>query len=90
MLRGKDDQHWMRFRKVDGVHHHCFQVWRSDETWHDDIRVKAATFLRARDDKYWMGFKHVKDGKYDTFLIWKADNTWHHTVRVGAAKKLRD
>ena len=89
MLKGRDNQHWMRFRKVDSVNHHCFQVWKSDNTWHDDIRVKAATFLRARDEKHWMGFKHVKNEKYDTFLIWKDDNTWHHRVRVGAAKKLR-
>ena len=49
MLRGKDDYHWMKFKKLDSVNHHCFQVWKSDDnTWHNDIRVKASTFLRAK------------------------------------------
>ncbi|MBD2088011.1 GUN4 domain-containing protein [Trichocoleus sp. ST-U3] len=35
MLQGKDDQHWMRFCKLDSVNNHCFQVWKSnDDTWH--------------------------------------------------------
>ncbi|MBD1934620.1 MULTISPECIES: GUN4 domain-containing protein [Cyanophyceae] len=35
MLQGKDDQHWMRFRELDSVNNHCFQVWKSnDDTWH--------------------------------------------------------
>lgn len=35
MLRGKDNQNWMRFYKIDSVYNHCFQVWKSDdETWH--------------------------------------------------------
>jgi chromosome segregation ATPase len=46
MLQGKDDQHWMRFCKVDSVNHHCFQVWRSDNTWHHTVRVGAAKKLR--------------------------------------------
>ncbi len=82
----------MKFLQVDSVNHHCFQIWRSDNTWHDDIRVKAAKFLRARDDKHWMGFNYVKEARnveYDTFLVWEGNNTWHHTVRVGAADKLR-
>ena len=92
MLRGKDDLHWMRFRQVDGVNHHWFQIWRNDNTWHDDIRIKAARFLRARDDEHWMGCHYVKEVRtveYDTFLVWKGGNTWNHTVRVGAADKLR-
>ena len=53
MLQGKDDNHWMRFCKLDSINHHCFQVWKVDDnTWHNDIRVKVATFLRARDDKH--------------------------------------
>ncbi len=77
MLQGKDDKHWMRFHNLDGVNHHCFQVWRSDNnTWHDDIRVKAAFFLQATDDKHWLRFKYLKDG-YSTFRVWKGDNTWH-------------
>ncbi len=80
----------MRFRQLDGVNHHCFQIWKSDNTWHDDIRVKTSLFLQARDDKHWMRFKYLKDDKYDTFLVWKGDDIWYHTVRVGAADKLRD
>ena len=35
MLQGKDDQHWMRFRELDSIYNHCFQVWKSkDDTWH--------------------------------------------------------
>jgi len=76
MLQGKDDQHWMRFHNLDGVNHHCFQVWRSDNTWHDDIRVKAAFFLEA-DHEHWLKCKYLKNG-YSTLLLWKGDNTWHH------------
>ena len=76
MLQGKDDKHWMRFHNLDGVNHHCFQVWRSDNTWHDDIRVKAAFFLQA-DDEHWLRFEYLKKG-YSRLLLWKGDNTWHH------------
>lgn len=27
MLRGKDDNHWMKFCTVDAVNHHWFQIW---------------------------------------------------------------
>lgn len=88
MLQGKDDQHWMRFRKLDSVNHHCFQIWKSDDTWHDDIRVKAAIFLRARDDYHWMGCKYVDEKNYDVFYVWRWNNTWQSTVRVRAARHL--
>ncbi|MGA9380591.1 MAG: hypothetical protein WBV73_17645 [Phormidium sp.] len=90
MLRGKDDYHWMKFKKLDSVNHHCFQVWKSDDnTWHNDIRVKASTFLRARDDNHWMGFRRIDHKGNDVFDIWKVDNTWHSNVRVEVATKLR-
>lgn len=92
MLRGKDDLHWMKFHMVDSVNHHWFQIWRNDNTWHDDIRINAARFLRARDDTHWMGFKYTKEARgveYDNFLVWEGENIWNHTVRVGAAEKLR-
>jgi len=89
MLRGKDDNHWMRFSsKLDDVNHHYLKIWITDNTWHDDIRVKAATLLRASDDNHWMRFQYLKKDYYHTFLIWKSDNTWHHAARVGAADKL--
>ncbi|MBW4510184.1 MAG: hypothetical protein KME64_27245 [Scytonematopsis contorta HA4267-MV1] len=84
------DKHWMRFRKLDGANHHCLQVWKTDNTWHDDIRVKAALFLQARDDKHWMRFKYMKNEKYDTFYVWNVKDIWYHSLRVGAANKLRD
>jgi seryl-tRNA synthetase len=87
MLRGKDEENWIRFRQLDSVNHHCLQVWQTDDTWHDDIRVKAASLLQARDDQHWMRFKYVRDGKYDTYHIWQRGGIWHHTVRVGVAKK---
>lgn len=86
MLRGKDDRNWIRFRQLDSVNHHCLQVWRIDDTWHDDIRVKAASLLQARDDKHWMRFQYMKDD-YHTYCVWQRGDIWHHTVRVGAAKK---
>ncbi|BAY08708.1 hypothetical protein [Calothrix sp. NIES-2098] len=85
MLRGKDDRNWIRFRELDSVNHHCLQVWRIDDTWHDDIRVKAASLLQARDDKHWMRFKYVKDGN-DTYQVWHVGK-WYHSVRVGVARK---
>ncbi|HEY9780967.1 MAG TPA: hypothetical protein V6D09_12620 [Leptolyngbyaceae cyanobacterium] len=88
MLRGKDDEHWMIFSRLDSVNHHCFQIWRNDNTWHDDIRVKAATFLRARDEYHWMGFRYVDNKNYDVYSVWKWDNTWQSTVRVRAARHL--
>jgi hypothetical protein len=78
----------MGFSKLDTVGHHCLQIWKSDDTWHNDIRVKASTFLRARDDNHWMAFKYVDDKKRDKFEIWKGDNTWDSTIRVHAARKL--
>jgi hypothetical protein len=90
MLKGKDNEHWIKFRKLDGANHHCLQVWRNDNTWHDDIKVKSAIFLQASDDKHWMRYKYLTDGKYHTFYIWHVDDTWHHCVRVGAAKKIRE
>lgn len=92
MLRGKDDLHWMNFHMVDSVNHHWFQIWRSDNTWHDNIRIKAARFLRARDDTHWMGFNYTKEARsveYDNFLVREGENIWNHTVRVGAAERLR-
>ena len=89
MLQGKDDNHWMRFCKLDSINHHCFQVWKVDEnTWHNDIRVKAATFLRARDDNHWMGCHRVDSRNNDVFDIWK-DQKWHSTSRVQVATRLR-
>ncbi|RUT09646.1 hypothetical protein DSM106972_001410 [Dulcicalothrix desertica PCC 7102] len=67
----------MRYYKLDSVNHHCFQVWKSDNnTWQDDIRVKAAFFLQARDDDHWMRYEYMKNGQHSTFNIWKGDNTW--------------
>ncbi|MBD1835788.1 hypothetical protein H6F61_24680 [Cyanobacteria bacterium FACHB-472] len=89
MLQGKDDNHWMRFCKLDSINHHCFQVWKGDgNTWHNDIRVKAATFLRARDDNHWMGCHRVDSRNNDVFDIWK-DQRWHSTSRVQVATRLR-
>ncbi|MBD1838298.1 hypothetical protein H6F78_08390 [Coleofasciculus sp. FACHB-64] len=71
------------------INHHCFQVWKvDDKTWHNDIRVKAATFLRARDDKHWMGCHRVDSRNNDVFDIWK-DQRWHSTSRVQVATRLR-
>ncbi|MFB2921139.1 GUN4 domain-containing protein [Aerosakkonema funiforme] len=33
-LKGKDSQNWLKFHKVDTYGYHCFQVWKSDNTWH--------------------------------------------------------
>ncbi len=87
MLKGKDEKHWIGFQQLDSANHHCLGVWRTDNTWHDDIRVKASLFLQARDDKHWMRFRYFTDGKYDTFWVWSVNDNWHHTVRVGIAKK---
>ncbi|MBD1929970.1 hypothetical protein H6F74_27635 [Trichocoleus sp. FACHB-90] len=89
MLQGMDDNHWMRFCKLDSINHHCFQVWKADDnTWHNDIRVKAATFLRARDDNHWMGCHRVDSRNNDVFDIWR-DQRWHSTSRVQVATRLR-
>jgi chromosome segregation ATPase len=45
MLQGRDIHHWMRFYKLDGVKHHCFQIWKGDNTWDSTIRVHAARKL---------------------------------------------
>ncbi|MEC4818580.1 MAG: hypothetical protein SAK29_35705 [Scytonema sp. PMC 1069.18] len=76
MLQGKDEQHWMKFFKLDSVNHHCFQIWRNDNTWHDTICIKAALCLQARNDKHWLKFQYLKDEKYDIFQVWKYDDTW--------------
>ncbi|MDJ0736876.1 MAG: hypothetical protein QNJ47_22885 [Nostocaceae cyanobacterium] len=77
MLRGVDDEHWMGFYKLDAVNHHCLRVWRSsDNTWHDDIRVKASFFLRARNSYNWMVCTGVYQGS-DVFRVWNLDIDRH-------------
>jgi len=89
MIRGKNEQYWIRFCSLDSVNHHWLQVWKTDDTWHDDIRVKATSLLQARDDQHWMRFNYLKDGKYDTYHVWQRGNIWHHTIRVETAKRLK-
>ncbi|MDJ0795799.1 MAG: hypothetical protein QNJ51_03005 [Calothrix sp. MO_167.B12] len=88
MLRGVDNEHWMGFCKLDAVNHHCLRVWKSsDNTWHDDIRVKASFFLRARDNHHWMGCVG-EHHSYDVFRVWKSDNSWQSSIRVRAARHI--
>lgn len=82
MLRGRDENYWMRFHSVDSVNHDIFQIWKIDDTWYDTIRVKAAKLLRARDDKHWMKFCRVDSKNRDVFAMWRSDKTWHINIQL--------
>ncbi|MFB2971480.1 hypothetical protein ACE1CD_21140 [Aerosakkonema sp. BLCC-F183] len=82
MLRGRNENYWMRFHSVDSVNHDVFQIWKIDDTWYDTIRVKAAKLLRARDDKHWMKFYRVDGKNRDVFAMWRSDKTWHDNIQL--------
>ncbi|MCC5633622.1 hypothetical protein LC613_40000 [Nostoc sphaeroides CHAB 2801] len=48
MLQGKDDNHWMRFYKLDSINHHCFQIWTNDNTLVSQSGRSVLNFLRAK------------------------------------------
>ena len=45
MLQARDENHWMRFHRVDSSNHDLFELWRLDNKWFSTIRVQASAHL---------------------------------------------
>ncbi|WP_424097828.1 hypothetical protein [Moorena producens] len=88
MLQARDENHWMRFNRVDSSNHDLFELWRNDNKWFSTIRVQASDKLLARNEGHWLRFNRVDSSNHDLFELWRNDNKWFPTIRVQASDKL--
>ncbi|NEO46956.1 MAG: DUF342 domain-containing protein [Moorea sp. SIO4A3] len=88
MLQARDENHWMRFNRVDSSNHDLFELWRNDNKWFSTIRVQASDKLLARNEGHWLRFNRVDSSNHDLFELWRNDNQWFPTIRVQASDKL--
>ncbi len=88
MLRARDDNHWLRFNKVDKSGNDVFRLWRIDDQWFSTIRVQAADQLLARNDEHWMKHKGVDSEGHDCYGLCRRDNQWFNKIQVAATGNL--
>lgn len=89
MLRARDNNHWLRFRRVDPSNHDVFELWSmQDDQWFSTIRVQAADVLLARSEEYWMKHKGLS-GNFDCYGLWRPNKGhWFNFIQVGRVGNL--
>ena len=88
MLKARDDNHWLRFNRVDPSNHDVFMLWRNDNTFHPTIRVQASDQLLARNDSHWMKCKGVDAENQDCYGLLRFDGDWFNLIQVAAIGNL--